>query len=86
MSFTVTWLDSPAAELFELWSDPNLRIAVTAACRKLDSVLEHSPNDVGESRPGDVRIIFETPLAAIYEVFLSERQVNILRVWHYPKR
>ncbi len=86
MSFTVTWLDSPAAELFELWSDPELRGDVIAASRKISSDLELSPNEVGESRPDDVRIIFEPPLAAIYEVLLSKRQVNILRVWYYQKR
>jgi hypothetical protein len=86
MSFTVIWLDSPAAELFELWSDPELRDGVVAASRKITSALEFSPNEVGESRPDNVRIIFEAPLAVIYEVFLGERKVNILRIWYYHKR
>lgn len=86
MSFNVTWLDSPAAELFELWSDPELRAEVISASRKITSSLELCPNDVGESRPDNVRIIFEAPLAAIYEVFVGTRQVNVLHLWHYHKR
>jgi hypothetical protein len=86
MGFTVSWLDSPAAELFELWSDPELRDEVVTASRKITAALELSPNEVGESRPDNVRIIFAPPLAAMYEVLLGQRQVNILRLWYYHKR
>jgi hypothetical protein len=86
MSFSVNWLDSLAAELFELWSDPELRVAVISASRKITAALELCPNDVGESRPDNVRIIFEAPLAVIYEVLSHEHQVNIMRIWYYPKR
>jgi hypothetical protein len=85
MSFTVTWLDEAVEEYILLWSDPRLRESILPAGQRIEAALELSPNDVGESRPDNVRIIFEAPLAAIYEVFLFERQVNILRIWHYHK-
>jgi hypothetical protein len=86
MSFTVTWLDEAVEEYFHLWSDPRLREAILPAGQRIEATLELSPNEVGESRPDNVRIIFEPPLAAIYEVFLYERKVNIIRIWYYSKR
>jgi hypothetical protein len=86
MSFTVTWLDNPAAELFELWSDPDIRDAVVSASMKIDSTLELSPNEVGESRSDDVRILFELPLAVIYKVDTQARTVMVGRLWYFQKR
>jgi hypothetical protein len=86
MSYTVTWLDNPAAELFELWSDPNIREAVVSASRKIDSALELSPNDVGEFRSDNIRILFELPLAVSYRVDTSTRTVEVGRVWYFQKR
>jgi hypothetical protein len=86
MTFTVAWLDDATAEFVELWGDAEIRQAVTGSARKIEAALRVNPLHSGESRPDNVRIIFEAPLAAVYEVFLNERQVNIIRVWYYSKR
>jgi hypothetical protein len=86
MTFTVTWLDDATDELMELWGDAEIRQAVVDSARKIEAGPRVDPQHAGEYRPDNVRIIFEAPLAGVYEVFLNERQVNILRVWYYQKR
>jgi hypothetical protein len=86
MSFSVTWHFDASEEFIELWSDPDIRQAVVEAAQSLDAVLRAKPLDAGESRSDNKRIYFESPLVVIYEVFLAERRVNILRVRYYAKR
>jgi hypothetical protein len=85
MKFSVIWLADATEELIELWSDPEVRQSVVEGARRIETALSVNPQDLGESRPDNVRIIFESQLAAIYEVFSVERKVNILRIWYYSK-
>jgi hypothetical protein len=73
-------------ELIELWSDAGIRQSVVAGARRIETVLSINPQDVGESRPENLRIHFESPLSVVYEVFLTERRVDILQVRYYAKR
>ena len=86
MTFSVTWSADASDEFFELWSDTGLRQAVVTAAERMDAALSSKPFDVGESRSDNRRIYFELPLAIVYEVFLTERRVNILRVRYCAKR
>jgi plasmid stabilization system protein ParE len=86
MKFSVTWSADASDEFFELWSDTDRRHGVVAAADKIDASLRSKPLDVGESRSDNRRIYFESPLAIVYEVFVTERRVNILRVRYYAKR
>lgn len=86
MSFSVTWRVDASEEFIELWSDPDVRQAVVDSAQAIDAVLRAKPLDMGESRSDNRRIYFESPLLVIYEVFLTERRVNILRVRYYAKR
>lgn len=86
MIFSVTWQIDATEELIELWSDPEVRQSVVESARKIETALSANPQDLGESRPDNVRIHFESPLAVVYEVFFTERRVNVLRLWYYHKR
>jgi hypothetical protein len=51
--------------------------AITLAMALVDQLLEKSPESVGESRAGNDRILFVTPIVVEYEVFADESIVVV---------
>lgn len=43
MRYSVVWTEDSAADLWELWSSPSEREAVTVAVRLINQILEHNP-------------------------------------------
>lgn len=83
MKYTVVWLASVEGSLIRLWLDSRLRLAVTEAADRIDLLLKRDPLGVGESRHGDLRILFEKPLGVHYRVAEADRTVKITDVWRY---
>jgi plasmid stabilization system protein ParE len=83
MNYTVIWLPDAEQELAALWLDSPDRDLVTKAAAVIDQLLERDPENEGESRPDGRRILFASPLAAIYRVRPDEHQVNVLHVWRF---
>lgn len=81
MTYTVVWSPEAEAELARLWTEAEDRGAVTAAGDFLDAVLRVRPRGIGESREGDRRVAFETPLAIAYSVIDDDRVVHVWSVW-----
>jgi hypothetical protein len=54
---------------------------MTEAANQIDVWLKHAPDQVGESRPENRRILLEPPLGVIYEIEEMDRIVNVLQVW-----
>jgi hypothetical protein len=65
MNYEVHWLPAAEQELTALWLNSAKRSAVTRATHRLDLQLQQSPNRLGESRPGGLRVHFESPLGAM---------------------
>lgn len=84
--YTVLWTPEAEHELAALWLNTRYRDAVTRAANAVDSALSRNPLAEGESRAGDMRIMFEPPLALEFEVSESDRTVYVLAVWLYGKR
>jgi hypothetical protein len=86
--FHVIWSSAALQELAALWvdADADLREAITAATQRIDAALARAPDDIGESRSGDRRVAFERPLAFLFRVRLTERQVIVTRVWSTERR
>jgi hypothetical protein len=81
--YAVFWTPSALRDLAALWvdADGNMRDAVTTAAAEIDVLLGNSPDDVGESRTGNRRITFLSPLGLIFEVRSSDQRVVVLHVW-----
>lgn len=86
MNYDVGWLPEATEELAELWFDREIRSSVSEAVIKIDLQLAVNPITAGESRPDNRRILFETPLAVLYETFEVERKVQVLSIWYYGRR
>lgn len=81
MKYTVTWTEAALDELATIWSQADDRVAVTAASNEIDRLLGASPYTQGESRRGNVRVMFEGSLGADFAVFVNDRIVQVLTVW-----
>ena len=81
MKYTVVWVPAALMELATAWSDADDRTEVAAASDEIDHQLSMAPRLAGESRGGNLRILFAGPLAVDFEVLEEDRMVMVLSVW-----
>jgi plasmid stabilization system protein ParE len=81
MKFTVDWRPRAEQKLADIWNNAADRAAITGAADYIDFVLERDPLTAGESRPGNIRILIERPLAVYYRVDRKNNEVLVLSVW-----
>ena len=83
MKFQVTWLASAERELTELWLAARDRIRIIDAVEGIDADLRANPEQVGESREENHRIVFRQPLGVAFRVFSDDARVVVTRIWRY---
>lgn len=81
MSYVVVWEPSAERDLTELWLSSRIRHDLNLAANQIDIDLAHHPQDCGESRDEDRRVMFVWPLGVSYRVDESHREVRITSVW-----
>jgi hypothetical protein len=81
MKYTVLWTPDAEQDLAAAWLDAPDRQAVTEAAHALDQRLRNDAHLQGESREGQVRILFESPLAVHVEVIPDDCRALVLTVW-----
>jgi plasmid stabilization system protein ParE len=81
MKYTVLWTHDAEEDLGDIWIDAYDRNAITQATHRMDQALRNDPHLQRESREGNVRIVFESPLAAHIEVAQEDRKVFVITVW-----
>ncbi len=86
MKYTVVYLPSAEQQLAELWLKAADPAAVTLASDKIDQLLKIDPLAVGESRVSTLRILFEEPIAVVYDVRESDFVVKVWAVWQWKSR
>ena len=83
--FRVVWdpiaLDEHAAAW--LRADSTVRQAITEAVQAIDRRLESFPEQQGESRAYNRRILFQAPLGVVFEVDVQSRLVWVIHTWSY---
>ena len=85
MKWTVDWVPSAEGDLADFWNKGPDRQEITAAADAIDVDLCRDPYAVGESREGNLRILFMPPLAIHYKVDQSANKVIVASVWRHPK-
>lgn len=83
MNWEANWSADAENELAALWLNPALRAEVTRASRLIDERLERNGDTEGESRAGDRRITFESPLGVTFLVDRAARRVTVTHVWAF---
>jgi plasmid stabilization system protein ParE len=84
MNYVVEWTPSALQDLAEIWNTAADRSAVTAAANAIDAALARDALTQGESREGNVRILFIAPLAIFFTVDASSHLVRVHAVWRWP--
>jgi hypothetical protein len=86
--FQVRWEDSALNELAAFWmeADSALREAITQATSQIDQQLQTDPVGASESRPGGRRVLFVSPLGAMFRIEADGRTVSVLHVWLFRRR
>ena len=83
MIFTVTWLPDAEDELTALWLDSAERGDVTDVSNYIDQLLRQDPDQLGESRGDDLRVLFVTPLGVYVRVKPEDMLVEVIHVWKF---
>ena len=81
--YRVEWMQFALDELTQNWlkSDPPVRKAITVASESIEKQLRLNPQDAGESRSPDYRILIETPLGLFFRVEEDAKIVTIFHLW-----
>jgi hypothetical protein len=83
MNYTVLWMPIAEQRLAAIWTNATDRTDVTRAAHEIDQILRFRPEEAGESRPNDVRILLEKPLGILFTVSPLDRCVSVLTVWRF---
>lgn len=86
--FRIEWVQSALDELSDLWllADSTQRQAITAATHSLEQRLLSDPANEGESRAGNRRITFVSPLAVRFRLEADGQTVTVLQVRLFGRR
>jgi mRNA-degrading endonuclease RelE of RelBE toxin-antitoxin system len=80
MNYTIAWLEEAQDQLAAVWMAADDPRAVNDAVEFLERLLRYAPLDQGESRSGDLRIVFSDPIGVLYRVDQDRRTVLIVSV------
>lgn len=83
--FSIYRSQEAVGPLREVWeqADDSLRQAILEATERVNERLHHEPQTKGESRTNSTRILFEAPIAVLFEVDDEKQLVNIVRSWAF---
>lgn len=81
MKYQVIWTPTAEQDLADVWLRANDRASVTSAAESVDGLLKDDAATRGESRFGDLRVMFASPLGVSFEVDEQDRVAYVLAVW-----
>lgn len=86
MAYRVTWRRRALDQLSEIWMNSPDRSSVSDAVRTLDRMLTADPNECGESREEDIRVVFKSPLGCRVSIDEGLNHVLVESVWMLQSR
>lgn len=84
MKFTVTWTDEARDELCELFMAVSNRSELARIVNALEGELARGPENLGESRDSTVRVVMESHIGLMFDVFLDDCLVQVLHIGWLP--
>ncbi len=86
MSYSVLWMPAAEERLASIWVHADDRNEITQAAHRIDQTLRADPEDAGESRSGEMRLLLAPPLGVLFLVSPDDRRVSVLTVWRFDRR
>lgn len=83
MRYSVACTPTADGQLAAIWITARNRGSVTAAALEIENALADEPLAVGESREGNLRILFVEPLGVRYLVEPEDLRVVIVQFWTF---
>lgn len=80
MRYHIVWQPQAEQQLAAIWLASADRGQVTAASHRIEQLIGTDPWHQGESRSGTTRMLFEHPLAVVYEIIEDDKRVRVLVV------
>jgi mRNA-degrading endonuclease RelE of RelBE toxin-antitoxin system len=80
MIYTVLWRPLAEQQLAQLWLDAADRDATASAADFIDKTLRRDPEEKGESRADNSRVLFVPPLVVLFKVEDEDRIVHVTGV------
>lgn len=81
--FRLRWRRVALNQLAAIWTAATDQNAVTTASHRIEQLLRHDPENVGEDRPNGRRVIFDAPLVVLYRVDTTANVVRVVGVSQY---
>ena len=83
--FSIYRCHTAQTALRQAWEegDESLREAICQASHSVDQRLRQTPEEQGESRENQARILFEAPIGVLFHVDKDNMIVRILRSWAF---
>lgn len=78
--YRVIWRRAALNRLANIWSKASDPQAVLDASFRISLRIRQDPRSVGESRQGDLRLIFDDPLGVLFRVDPNNRDVIVINV------
>jgi hypothetical protein len=85
MKYTVVWSTEAENELVRLWMLAGDRNALTRDVEAIEGLLQNRPQEQGESRTGDRRILICAPYGLVFRVCEADRIVRVLLFWRFTR-
>ena len=73
--FRVRWTRRASNQLATIWINDADQNAVTFASHRIDQLLASDPENQGEERPNNRRVMFEPPILVVYRIDISKTQL-----------
>jgi plasmid stabilization system protein ParE len=86
MKYTVVWTRFAEGELASIWINSSRRNEVSRAAERIDRLLRRNPQNQGESRIHETRILLVPPLGVSFGISTEDRRVEVLDVWEFRSK
>lgn len=84
MKYTVTWTDEASDQLCELFMAVPNRSELSRVVNAIERHLALRPDEVGESRDEDLRVVMESHIGILFEILPNDCMVQILHIGWLP--
>lgn len=85
MKWDVYWLPSAEIELARIWNEAIDKVSLSKFANEIDLLLEADPENQGESRGEDFRILIRLPLGILFCLDKIRHLVEVNHIWVIAK-
>jgi hypothetical protein len=81
--YRVRWTRNASNQLAAIWTNATDQTAVTTSSHQIDQALASNPENQGEERPNNRRVLLAAPLFVFYRINNAQNTVTVSFVGRY---